>query len=138
MDAELRNEMLTIRLKVKRLINDHYQLEQELYCDIFQFVRWQPGVELLPHADSENMDGSYHPYSYRKFASIIYLNNDYDGGEIYFPTTDFTPQITPGDLISFPGTVDYLHGVTKITSGTRYTIAGFFTHDPKHHDGYRI
>jgi predicted 2-oxoglutarate/Fe(II)-dependent dioxygenase YbiX len=139
MDEELRNEMLTIRLQVKQLIIDQFYQKPELYCDIFQFVRWQPGVELLPHADSENPDGSCHPYSYRAFASIIYLNNDYEGGNIYFPkSNNFTPQITPGDLVIFPGTLDYLHGVTKITSGTRYTIAGFFTHDPKHHDGYRI
>jgi predicted 2-oxoglutarate/Fe(II)-dependent dioxygenase YbiX len=138
MPDSFRENMLDIRLSIKQIIMEAYDIKTDLYCDIFQFVRWIESNELLPHADSENPDGSPHPYSYREFSSIIYLNDDYEGGQIHFPNLNFEPKVHPGDLVIFPGTLDYLHGVTKITSGTRYTIAGFFTTDKRYHDGYRI
>lgn len=131
--------MLTLRSTVKEKITKFYDLTESLYSDIFQFVRWREGNNLEPpHADAENLDGSDHPFFYRNYASIIYLNDDYEGGEIYFPTLNIRPNIKPGTLVSFPGTLEYLHGVSTVTRGTRYTIAGFFTFDKNYHDGRRI
>jgi predicted 2-oxoglutarate/Fe(II)-dependent dioxygenase YbiX len=139
MEPSLREEMLNLRIKVKQEIQNFLQTEQPLYADIFQYVRWQVGNELHPHADSENPDGSPHPFPWRNFASIIYLNSDYKGGQTYFPKFDnYAPGIKPGTLVMFPGTVEYLHGVTKITEGTRYTIASFWTFNETKKDIYKI
>ena len=139
MNEEIREEMLDVRIQVKKTIQEDFNFTQDIYADIFQFVRWLEGNALYPHADAENPDGSPHPFPYRNFAAVLYLNDNYDGGQIYFPTLDnFRPEIEVGTLAIFPGTVEYLHGVTKITSGTRYTIAGFFTYDSKYRDSYRL
>jgi hypothetical protein len=140
MPENIRELLLDTRISVKNKIQEHFTTNKVLYADIFQFVRWNIGDELWPaHADAESTDGTLHPFPYRNFASIIYLNNNYEGGRISFPNFDnFCPEIKPGMLVSFPGTLDYLHGVSKVTSGTRYTIAGFFTFNQRYKDAYRI
>jgi predicted 2-oxoglutarate/Fe(II)-dependent dioxygenase YbiX len=139
MTKEHLESMLDLRIKVKEKIIDFFNLSKPLYSDIFQFVRWRIGDNLLPpHADAEFPDGTYHPFNYRNFASIIYLNDDFEGGEIFFPEKNIKPKIKVGTLVSFPGTLEFLHGVSTVTTGTRYTIAGFFTFNDIYHDGRRI
>lgn len=60
-------------------------------------------------------------------ATLIYLNNDYDGGEIYFPHLDINIKPEAGDLVCFPDTPDFVHGVKSIISGSRYTAPRWFT-----------
>ena len=140
MPENIRESMLDYRISVKNKIHEHFSVTHPLYADIFQFVRWNVGDELWPpHADAEHLDGTPHPFAYRTYATITYLNADFDGGKIVFPThNNFSPKIEPGMLVVFPCTLDYLHGVSKVTSGTRYTIAGFFTVDQGYKDAYRI
>jgi len=139
MPLDIKEELLDIRCDVKQKIINQYNVNDLLYSDLFQFVRWQVGNKLYPHADAENPDGSPHPMFYRNYASVIYLNDNYIGGEIYFPNFDnFKPKIKPGTLVMFPSTLRYLHGVTEITEGTRYTIVGFFTFNERYKDGNRI
>lgn len=93
-----------------------------------QLVRWRTGDQLdPPHADAENPDGSTHPYPQRHYSALVYLNNDFDGGCIFFPNHNLTPEIDPGMLVHFTGTTKDLHGVTKVTAGIRYTMVMFFT-----------
>jgi hypothetical protein len=140
MPCDLRESLLDYRIAVKNKIQEYFNLNKDLYADIFQFVRWRVGDCLdPPHADAENLDGTPHPFPYRNFAAVTYLNSDYCGGKISFPNLDnFCPEIKPGMLVAFPGTLDYLHGVSKVTQGTRYTIAGFFTYNSNYADTYRI
>ncbi len=105
-------------------------IEKPLYCEHLSIARWPMGYDLKPHADAENPPGcSAHPYPWRHFACITFLNNDFDGGLLYFPNQELEIQPKAGYTIVFPGTLEYLHGVTKITRGNRYTIASFFTYD---------
>jgi hypothetical protein len=61
-----------------------------------------------------------------KYTGIILLNNNYEGGVLYFPKhRKAFGKESLGTLITFPAGVqnyDYTHGVTTITSGTRYTL----------------
>jgi hypothetical protein len=54
---------------------------------------------------------------------LVYLNDDYDDGYLYFPQHDYYFKPKRGSLVTFPGSLYYVHGVTPITSGTRYTIS---------------
>jgi hypothetical protein len=60
-------------------------------------------------------------------ANLVYLNDDYEGGEIYFPHLDFSFKAEPGDLLTFPDNPDFVHGVKEITSGTRFTLPQWYT-----------
>lgn len=104
---------------------------KQIYCEHLSIARWPKGYELLPHADAENPPGfPKHPYPWRDFAMITFLNNNFEGGLLYFPNQKIDIVPKPGYTIIFPGTLEYLHGVTKILSGTRYTIASFWTYSP--------
>lgn len=101
-----------------------------LYCELINFARWPVGYELQPHADSENPGGVPHPYPWRDFACVIYLNTEYEGGTVYFPNQGIELKPAPGTAVLFPGTMRYMHGVRAITRGMRHTISAFLTFDP--------
>jgi hypothetical protein len=84
-------------------------------------VHWGPGVEMGLHVDDLGKE-SYH------MASLIYLNEDYDGGEIYFQTHDVTIKPKTGDLVMFPGNLNYAHKVLPVLRGDRYTMPFWFNY----------
>lgn len=128
-DTDMLNLLVDIRKRIKNHIIQIRELDVPLYADTLQLVRWMPGNEQHPHADAENPDGTDHPYPWRAYASIVYLNSDYEGGSIYFPQHDLDLRPEPGTMVTFPGTAEYMHGVNMITAGERYSIASFWTLD---------
>jgi len=60
----------------------------------------------------------------RLLTVCIYLNEDYTGGELEFPSVgnDKEYSFKTGDIIVFPSNWMFYHGVKPILSGERYTI----------------
>jgi hypothetical protein len=79
-------------------------------------------------------DGAKHAFDYRDFASIIYLNDDYDGGEIYFPALDRVMKPRAGMLVAFTGGWRHEHAVLKVRHGTRFTMPAFYSFDRSRRD----
>ena len=103
--------------------------------------RWSPGEFQDVHADSElatgefislqyitdedqNIDESEHslPNDFVDFSSVFYINDDYKGGELFFPEYDVKIKAKSGSFITWPSNAKYLHGVNKVIDGYRYTI----------------
>lgn len=64
------------------------------------------------------------PFLWSGHLSIIcYLNKDYDGGTLYFPDQNVKIIPEPGLFVCFPGNLHFLHGVTKTSGATRFTIS---------------
>lgn len=81
--------------------------------------RMQTGVELKSHTD-QHTDPSI------KYATIIYINDDYVDGELFFSNLDISLRPKPGDLLFFPGDQKHEHGVRHVGEGPiRYVIVGF-------------
>lgn len=105
-------------------------------CDL---RKWDVGDYQEPHSDSEgNHDGTddyfVDPFLIDNFSSlfidvgcVMYLNDEYSGGEIYFPAYGMVVKPKPGDLMFFPGSNLYMHGVNPITDGERFTITTFYS-----------
>lgn len=127
-DPDVKNLTIDLLYRMKRAILENTDYD-EIYLDCTNLVRWSQGYEMPPHADAENEDGSPHPFWYRKFGCILYLNTDFDGGEIYFPKKDITLKPEAGTLVFFPSTVEWLHGVKETKNGERYNMATFWTED---------
>ena len=106
---------------------------KQLYSDTIQVVRWD-GQEMPPHQDDRHPDGARHNTPWREWAVIIYLNDIFEGGEIYFPETGDVYKPASGSLIFFEGR--QWHGVRRVTRGIRYASPGWFTSDPAHEDRY--
>lgn len=88
--------------------------------------KWFPGEYQDLHADGETA-GGWPGYNYIvDYGSIMYLNDDYEGGEIFFPKYDIQLKPKPGTLIFFPSTNMYAHGVTEVTDGIRFTSPHFW------------
>jgi len=88
--------------------------------------KYPVGSYAAPHSDSSELDGTPNSWQMNKYAAILYLNDDYEGGQIYFPqhNVDISPKA--GSLLVFEGSHEYLHGVREITSGDRFTILAFW------------
>jgi hypothetical protein len=117
--------MLDANIKCGNIIRNNYAIP-EVYSDTLQVVRWFPGMEQPPHADdmtNTDVTGLEH----RAFGSIVYLNDNYNGGNTYYPNFDISITPKAGTLAIHPGDPEHLHGVTKIEDGMRYTIASFWT-----------
>ena len=83
------------------------------------FQRMQDGVELKAHTD-QHTDPSIN------YATIIYLNDNYNGGELFFSNKDLQLKPKPGSLVIFPGTDEFNHGVRHVEPGPiRYVLVGF-------------
>jgi hypothetical protein len=94
-------------------------------------VRWLPGNLQMPHADKELHEGENagkpNDFPWYDIATIIYLNEDYEGGELYFPNQEIQFKPKRGGAYFFPGDMNYIHGITPIESGIRYTCPFFWT-----------
>ena len=94
-------------------------------------VRWLPGQLQKPHADKELHDGPDaglpNDFPYYDIASLFYLNDDYEGGEIYWPLQGVRIKPKRGAAYFFPGDMNYIHGVTEIKGNIRYTVPFFWT-----------
>jgi predicted 2-oxoglutarate/Fe(II)-dependent dioxygenase YbiX len=114
----------TYQKKHKKIIEDFFSIE--LKDNVPSVVIWRQGDLQPPHADKENLDGSPNLYPENDIASLFYLNNEYIGGEIYFPTQGLQFKLNAGDAVFFPGDVNYQHGVTEVTEGKRFTCPAFW------------
>ena len=94
-------------------------------------VRWPVGAMQFPHADKELHEGpdagTPNEFPWYDIGTVFYLNDDYEGGELFFPLQNIKFKPKPRAAYFFPGDKNYIHGVTKVTSGTRYTAPFFWT-----------
>ena len=90
-------------------------------------MRWFEGIEQQPHADKELNDGRPNPFPTYDLNSLIYYNDDFTGGELYFPQHDIEITPKPGLAVMFVGDRNYLHGVRTVTKGERWTTPSFYT-----------
>ena len=93
-------------------------------------VKWPPGSFQLPHADKELHTGpdagTPNDFPHYDIASLFYINDDYEGGELYFPIQGIEFKPKKGAAYFFPGDMNYIHGVRNIVSGMRYTCPFFW------------
>jgi len=122
----------TIRSIVKRLkveIDNFFSVDATATSPAL--VRWLPGNLQMPHADKELHEGENagkpNDFPWYDIATIIYLNDDYEGGELYFPNQGIQFKPKRGAAYFFPGDMNYIHGITPIESGIRYTCPFFWT-----------
>lgn len=115
--------------KLQPIIEEFFQVKVQPTGQTI--VRWLPGQFQKPHADKELHEGPDaglpNDFPYYDLSSLFYLNDDYEGGELYFPLQDVKFKPKKGAAYFFPGDMHFIHGVTEIKSGIRYTCPFFWT-----------
>lgn len=110
--------------RCKDQISSFYGIEKEKIQEKephLSVVKWTEGTYLNLHVDDLGYVTDNH------LPVLIYLNSDYEGGEIRFEAHNISIKPNVGDFIVFPGNLHYPHEVTKVLSGTRYTLPIWFT-----------
>jgi hypothetical protein len=87
------------------------------FYEVFNFVKYEgEGKHFRIHAD----DGPAYKCT---VSAVIYLNDDYEGGELHFPRLDnLTLKPGYGDIAIFPSNYMYEHASLPIKSGTKYCV----------------
>jgi hypothetical protein len=85
------------------------------YWESFNFIKYGADQHFQVHSD--------HGYSYIcVLSSVGYINDDYEGGELFFDKFNLKIKPRAGDLYLFPSSFIYSHAAMPITSGTKYSI----------------
>jgi hypothetical protein len=114
--------------RMQKVLRTEYNLLCPIYPDEMQLTRMFDGMENSPHCDDMSYsETEKHLYSHRQFGCVIYLNDDFQGGKLYY--TNFDVVVTPeiGKLAVHPANYLHKHGVTKLCGKTRYSLASFWT-----------
>jgi hypothetical protein len=88
--------------------------------------KWDVGGFASPHSDNSDHDGNPNAFEINKYVGILYLNNDYEGGEFAFFDRELKYKLKKGSCIMFPSNFMYPHEIMPVTSGTRYSIITWF------------
>lgn len=117
--------------KCLQLHKEWHDIQIPIYTFEAFLTLWNVGSYAAVHQD--NHFGAEHV----QLSSVLYFNNEFEGGEIHFPEFDFIHKPKAGDGIFFPAFTkdsEYKHGVTKVTSGKRYTMGLWHTQFEKFAD----
>lgn len=84
--------------------------------EAFNFVKYDgPGTQFRIHAD-------HGPTYVATISAVIYLNDDYEGGELWFPRFGVDLKPKRGDIAIFPSTFIYEHASREMISGVKYAV----------------
>lgn len=124
--------MRQTKVNTINLIKECYGINHEIYGDSIQLVSWPEGLGMPQHYDNRHPNkNEQHTTPWREYAGVVYLNDDYDGGELVIGSANPPIILKPekGMLVIFGGGDGYMHGVRPASKCMRYTMPCWFTSD---------
>ncbi|MGB0514308.1 MAG: 2OG-Fe(II) oxygenase, partial [Wenzhouxiangellaceae bacterium] len=82
-----------------------------------QMLKYNVGGFYQAHADADSYDPELRLWRHdldRDISVLLYLNDEFEGGDLQFEYFDFRIQPKPGMLVWFPSDARYFHGENKI------------------------
>lgn len=98
------------------------------WYELPQILRYKPGGFYAKHADSDNFDSSTQRWNRtidRDLSLLIYLNDDYEGGTLWFENFNFRLRPKAGMAVLFPSDSRFVHEAEMLTRGQRYVIVSW-------------
>lgn len=90
---------------------------------------WTSGMSGGVHADAQD------PEPWIEWSTVIYLNDEFVGGKIFFPRQNFQYQPKKYSAVFFPSAgTEYIHGISEVISGNRHTLLYMHTSFKDHAD----
>jgi predicted 2-oxoglutarate/Fe(II)-dependent dioxygenase YbiX len=83
--------------------------------------KYRTGAFMGSHVDDYGQKGIVPIMS-----AVIYLNSDYEGGELYFLDQDVLIKPKAGSVIVFPSKEPFYHESLPIKSGIKYMVSAFW------------
>lgn len=123
------------RIQVNQLVKSAFvSLAKHYYGAILDWyeapdlMRYRPGGFYIRHADSQNMHpqtGLWSKVIDRDLSLLLYLNDDFEGGEIRFHKFRYQLRPRAGMAVIFPSDHRYLHAAEMVRKGVRYAIVSW-------------
>jgi len=79
-----------------------------------QVIRYPPGGHYVPHQDAVS------DMCYRYFTVVCYLNDDFEGGQTWFPSLDYSAVPRAGRAVVFPSR--FYHCAQPVIRGEKFVI----------------
>ncbi len=96
------------------------------YMEAVNFVKYGVGEHFDVHSD--------HGFSYIcTVSTVAYLNENYEGGELWFNRLDQKIKPKAGDIVVFPSTFIYSHASLPVKSGIKYSAVTMFDYNDANH-----
>jgi hypothetical protein len=119
-------DLYDVKLPAVQDYSRMYNINNLKYWEAFNFIKYGPGQHFMEHHD--------HGFSYNCTVSLVsYVNDDYEGGELYFRLQNLKVKPEAGDLFIFPSNFMYPHQAMPVTSGTKYSIVTMLDYSKKFH-----
>jgi hypothetical protein len=113
---------------ILKMIDEPYRQALDVWCEKtgnkkldwitknYVIKKYKQGGEIPDHSDRD------HDYDRNTFdwTALIYLSDDYTGGEIVFSNLGYTIKPKAGSILFFPS--DEVHSAKKVFSGNKYFI----------------
>ncbi len=111
----IHNQMYVLLLAATGPYREKYGITEDLTHEDYSLLRYRGGQEYKAHYDGGTSTA-------RSVSAIVYLNDDYEGGEVEFTNFGVKIKPQPGMLLLFPSNYAYTHIAHPVTSGTKYAI----------------
>lgn len=113
-----------LRLRLQKYGED--AMGRELRNLTLSAHKWYPGAFASDHYDNAELDKEPNAWQDNKMVTIIYLNDNYEGGNLTFNEHGLSIAPAQGTMMAFDVGIENLHGVDKVLSGERYTMLASF------------
>ena len=130
-DSESASWVYGVSLRCKEKIEVDLRTPQ-LFVESVFLACLLPGDSHIPHADNSRREhGRWLPNHtpQRDYTALVYLNDNFTGGELVFPDRDVVIIPKPGLFVGFPSNHKFVHAVPNVLSGKRYSLPVWFTMD---------
>jgi Rps23 Pro-64 3,4-dihydroxylase Tpa1-like proline 4-hydroxylase len=117
---------------VDSIINPFYQFEIR-DSEFPQLLCYGPGGHYKPHYDGVSTwkapggEIIWRKSTDRDLSTVLFLNDDFEGGDFVFPQLRIRIRPEPGLLVCFPSDNHYLHGVESVSKGERFSMVTWMT-----------
>lgn len=114
----------SIQKRSESIFTEYYGISDFEYLPINSLSR-RIGPGLGVHTDE--IDPEHPQYNPNEkiitHGFVVYINDDYDGGEIFYPNKNISIKPIARSLVMHPGNKEYEHGVNEVRGSTRYSLS---------------
>jgi hypothetical protein len=127
-NSDLKNIYEDIDVRLQACLENYcsmYNLQMK-YQEAVNFVKYGPGHHFGVHSD--------HGFSYVcTVSTVMYLNDNFVGGGLFFPYLNYTYQPEEGDIVLFPSNFIYSHAALPVEEGLKYSAVTMFDYNDRVH-----
>lgn len=114
--VNLHNKINELLVSAATGYKERNRIEEMFWQEGYNLLKYESGQQYKTHYDGSTAQGRF-------ISCVLYLNDNYTGGEIEFPAFGIKIKPPAGTLILFPSNFAYRHIAHPVKTGTKYAMA---------------